>query len=91
MAHKSTTELRQILAGAAAQVTIGALYAHYKHPDQYYRIADIVLIEATDEPGVVYEALYDDLNGVKFLRPISDFLAEVEMDGEKVKRFSKLV
>ncbi|MBL8015101.1 MAG: DUF1653 domain-containing protein [Candidatus Doudnabacteria bacterium] len=67
-----------------------ATYFHYKHPEQLYTLVDVIIIEATEEIGVCYRAEYPELQGVTFMRPISDFLAFVEKDGKSVPRFTKV-
>ena len=87
MDHKSQDELTRLIADAAKSVPIGATYWHYKNRDLHYRVADLVIIEATDTVGVIYEALYG--NRIKFLRPIDDFLATVGHNGKQIARFTK--
>ncbi len=88
MSHKTAPELKSLLAEAAELVPRGSLWSHYKNPLHLYSIADLVIIEASEEVGVVYEAEYESLKGVRFLRPLSDFLAAVEWEGETRKRFT---
>ena len=87
MDHKSQDELTRLIADAAKTVPIGTTYRHYKQPALLYRIADLIIIEATDTVGVIYEALYGQK--LKFLRPIDDFLATVEHNGKQIPRFTK--
>lgn len=87
MPHSDATELQQALVAAAELVTIGGRYFHYKNPTQFYIVIDLALIEATCEPAVIYEALYAP--GLKFIRPLSDFLARVtHLNGEEGSRFT---
>jgi hypothetical protein len=88
MAHLSGAQLKHILDHAKSQIVVGGKYYHYKNPDKLYTVNDIVIIEATDEPGVVYTAESDDIAGVTFVRPLSEFLSEVEIDGEVKNRFT---
>lgn len=88
MAHKSAQELKELISKAKSQVEIGGTYYHYKHPEQFYTLIDVVVIEATDTPGVLYRAEYPDIEGVVFLRPIEDFLAMIEVNGKKTPRFT---
>lgn len=90
MAHRPATELIQLLAETKTKVEIGATYFHYKHPEQLYTLVDVIIIEATEEIGVCYRAEYPELQGVTFMRPISDFLTTVENDGQQVSRFTKV-
>jgi len=89
MGHLSSDELKQKLIAAQSQVDKSAKYFHYKHPEQFYSIEGFCLIEETEEVGVLYKPLYGDFGDVIWLRPISVFLEEIDVDGKKVKRFSK--
>jgi hypothetical protein len=82
----SQDELITRLARAAEQVTVGAEYEHYK--GTRYKVAAVALIEATNEPCVVYQALYGDR--VTFVRPLEDWLAQVEIEGRSVSRFAQV-
>ncbi|MFZ2187448.1 MAG: DUF1653 domain-containing protein [Candidatus Moraniibacteriota bacterium] len=88
MAHKTAEELKCALQKARERVLVRRQYFHYKHPELFYTIVDLVIIEETDGVGVLYRADYESLKGIGFLRPIESFLDEVEIAGEKMKRFS---
>lgn len=90
MSHKTPEELYKMLDDARKQLSVGSNYYHYKHPDQLYTLVDVVIIEADDTVGVLYRAEYESLKGIIFVRPIDDFLAEIEVDNEKIKRFTKV-
>ncbi len=87
MPHVSLEELAKQLAAAAKEVEIGSLYVHYKDPTKKYRITGLVVLEATDEVAVVYEAQYD--TRVSFVRPLASFSAEVDVDGVSTPRFTR--
>lgn len=89
MAHKTAEELYQMLEDAKNQVELGGKYFHYKRPNDFYTITDILIIEATDTVGICYRAEYEELRGITFMRPIEDFLAEVDVDGQMIKRFTQ--
>ncbi len=89
MAHKSHEALQSELDAAREKVEVGALYYHFRHPDQFYVLAALGFIEATEEVAVCYRALYG--NGFLWIRPISVFLEEVDVDGRRVPRFSKVL
>lgn len=89
MSHKSAQELFAMLEDAKAKLEIGARYSHYKRPNDFYTLTDVVIIEADDSIGICYRAEYEELRGVTFMRPIDDFMAEVEFEGKMVKRFTK--
>lgn len=87
MAEKKTQEeLRVILAEAAMKVTVGARYEHYKH--QTYKVMTLALREEDNEPCVVYEPEY--AKGISFIRTVANWTEQVEVDGKKVNRFTKL-
>jgi hypothetical protein len=91
MAHKTAVDLHEIINNAKTQVQVGGTYYHYKNPDKFYTLVDVILIEATEEAGVLYRAEYDEAKGIVFMRPITDFLAEVEVDGQMRPRFTLVV
>ena len=82
----SQDELAARLTQAAEQVSVGAEYEHYKH--MRYKVLAVALIEATNEPCVVYQALYGER--VIFVRPLKDWLASVEVEERLVPRFAKV-
>lgn len=84
--HKPEEVLEQELQGAAEQVPVGALYAHYKHPERLYEIVGHAILEATDEPAVLYRKQYGK---VTYVRALSVWLETVEWEGKTVPRFTK--
>lgn len=54
---------------AKKQVRVGGVYAHYRHPDRFYKVLAIALQEKNEEPCVVYQALYGD--GLIWVRDLS--------------------
>jgi hypothetical protein len=87
---KTADELRDSLVQANEVVEVGSTYIHYKNLSHEYTIVDLVIIEATEEVGVVYQAEYDNLKGIKFLRPISVFTEKVTVNGRSVDRFVRI-
>lgn len=87
MAHATQEEIIKEINKARKLVEVGSLYAHYKHPDQYYVIESIGCVEETEQPCVCYRALYD--KGILWVRTLKNFLEKVEADGKKVSRFKK--
>jgi len=55
---------------------------------EYYVVKDVGIIEASEEACVMYEALYDSLKGLTWVRTVDNFLEEVEKDGQTFRRFS---
>lgn len=83
---ESQDQLSVRLAKAAEQVAVGARYMHYKQLS--YKVLAIALREEDNEPCVVYQAEYDD--SLTWIRPVGNWLEEVEVEGKKVKRFTQL-
>ena len=79
----SETEVQNRLDDAASVVRVGGQYRHYKGNE--YQIIALALIEATNEPAVIYKALYG--KELQFIRPISDWLTTLEWRGKTVSRF----
>ena len=88
MAHRTQEELRHELTEAAALVEVGARYTHFKDPIKEYLVVGFVIIEATEEVGVLYEAQYDER--ITFVRPLQSFIAPVEHEGTTTMRFIKV-
>ena len=83
---ESQSHLSQKLTQANRRVTVGARYMHYKQLS--YKVLALALREEDNEPCVVYRAEYGDK--VTWIRPVSSWVEDVEVDGKKVKRFTKL-
>lgn len=63
------------------------IYEHYK--GGRYEVIGIGLIEATEEPAVIYKALYENSLSEYWIRSVPSFLETVEVDGKTVPRFKK--
>lgn len=88
MAHISQEEQDHRLTDARMKVPVGTQYVHYKNADRTYTVTGHALLEATDEAAVIYESDYG--KHIPFIRPLSDFLATVVVDGTGLPRFRKL-
>ncbi len=88
MDHLTADQLRGRLEEAKSKVKIGGKYYHHKHPDQYYTVVEVAILEATEEPAVLYKPEYEGYEGIIWIRPISEFLSEMDVNGEKVKKFT---
>jgi hypothetical protein len=86
MGHLSPDELHQLLVAANERVVVGATYAHYK--GQQYTVTGLAILEATNEPAVIYRADYD--LRLTFIRPLAVWLETVEVDGTVVPRFAQV-
>ena len=62
------------------------LYRHYKNND--YRVIGVARHSETEEPLVVYQALYGE--GGLWVRPAAMFSETVEVDGKYQPRFRRL-
>lgn len=89
MAEERLTQeqIAACVAEAEKHVAVGARYQHYK--GNLYVVLHVALLEATNEPCVVYQMEY----GARaiFIRPLDDWLATVALDGKRMQRFTKVV
>lgn len=65
------------------ELKIGGEYKHFK--GNKYQVIGVAKDSDTLTDLVVYKALYGE--GELWVRPVSNFLEEVEVDGKKFKRF----
>lgn len=86
--HDNELILSRKLTEAHKHVEVGSLYAHYRSLDKLYKVLAIGLLEATEEPNVVYQALH---NSVVWVRALDSWLLEVIHEGQVVPRFQKVV
>jgi hypothetical protein len=86
--HEKETlaQLSARFAKATKQVVVGARYMHYKKLS--YKVVAIALREEDNEPCIVYQAEYGD--NLTWLRPVANWIEDVEVDGKAVKRFTQL-
>ncbi len=77
-----------MLQDAATKVSVGASYAHYKHPELIYIVRELVILEATNEIAVVYEAQYGER--ITYARALDVWLETVEWEDRTVPRFTKV-
>lgn len=68
------------------KVEINAKYRHYKGNE--YVVLCIATHSETEEKMVVYKALYGDEK--VWVRPLSMWNEEVEVDGNSVRRFKRI-
>lgn len=82
----SEAELQQRLSDAGNQVETGALYKHYK--GKFYVAIDMAILESTNEVCVIYRAQYGQQ--LTLIRPVSEWVEAVEVNGVQHKRFAKV-
>ena len=87
MGHLSFDQLDDMIKVAARDVTVGGTYRHYK--GQTYTVTGLAILEATNEPAVIYRASYDER--LAFVRALSVWQETVEVDGKSVPRFQLVV
>jgi hypothetical protein len=83
---ESQAQLAARLADAAKLVIAGARYRHCKQ--LAYKVLSLALREEDNEPCVIYQAEYGDK--LTWIRPVVNWLEEIELNGKKIKRFTKL-
>ena len=88
MAHKSEEEILIEVEKARKSVQVGALYFHYKHPEKYYVVEFVGVLEEAKEPCVAYRALYG--KGILWVRTLKAFMEKIEVNGKKVSRFTRV-
>lgn len=79
-------ELLQRLDSARTQVSVGSLYKHYK--GNLYKVIDLAILESNNIICVIYRAQYG--NELIFIRPVSVWIEEIELDGKPLKRFARV-
>lgn len=70
---------------AEQRVPIGAVYRHFRTPEHLYKVVLIAIDEKSEEPCVVYQALYGDK--LFWVRALSVWCEVVEHEGNSVSRF----
>ncbi len=66
----------------------GEVYRHYKGDS--YRVVELALHSNDEEWMVMYEPLYENPDAPFFTRPLREWWQEVEWEGKKVQRFTKI-
>jgi hypothetical protein len=61
-------------------------YRHYK--GNLYEVIGVAAHSETEEPMVVYRALYGE-RGL-WVRPLEMFAEDVQLEGESIRRFTRL-
>ena len=88
-AEHEPVDFAVVLAEAGERVTIGGRYGHYKNPEaKQYEVVTLAIDEASEQPAVVYKALYGD--GNTWIRSVDNFLETVDTPDGPKPRFTKL-
>ncbi len=74
----SSDGLIETVKQAEQNVRVGGLYAHYPTPERLYKVLAIGINEKTEEPCVIYQALYADQ--LIWVRPLSAWFDSIEYD-----------
>lgn len=69
-------------------MVLPGIYRHFK--GGMYRVLGVAKHSESLEDMVVYEALYENELGKLWVRPLSMFFEEVEVDGQKTSRFKRI-
>ena len=88
MSHTTQEDLQKKIDEALQLVQVGAQYVHFKDSEKKYIVEYVGILENSEEVCVGYRALYGE--GILWVRTLTNFLAEKEVDGEKVKRFKRV-
>jgi cyclomaltodextrinase len=88
MPHKPQEELLDLIGEAKNKITLNTNYRHYKNQKDSYKVVDFVVIEDTDQIGVLYQAQYG--KKLTFVRPMTSWLEKVEHNGQLIPRFSEI-
>jgi hypothetical protein len=81
-------ELADDIASYKDKIVIPGTYVHYKDATKTYTVRKLVIIEATEEVGVEYQANYGP--HLTFVRPIKEWLEDVTVDGITLPRFKQV-
>ncbi len=88
MSHTPQLVLKEKLLAAEALVPTGAHFVHFKTNEHTYIIRSLAILEETMEVAVIYEGQYEER--LSFIRPLANFLEEVEFNGATVRRFQRV-
>ena len=92
MAKIALSILIATLLNAQQNIEVGKVYHHYKDANHLYEVVELAINsqnEIESEIIVIYKALYLKDN-VLWSRSANNWLEILEIDGKKVKRFSKV-
>ena len=78
-------DLANRIKEAEQRVSVDSIYTHYSDAEKLYKVLAVAILEETEEPCVVYQALYG--NGLIWVRYVSAWCARVIHNGQSVTRF----
>ncbi len=78
-------DLKNVIKQAEQRVHIGEVYAHFRNPEHLYKVLAIAIQEETEEPSVVYQALYGDK--LIWVRAVSVWCESIDHKGLRLPRF----
>jgi len=81
----SQSDALDLLNNAVSQVLVGGVYCSSYIPSDLYQVLTVAIDAVTLEPVVVYVALFG-VNAV-WVRPVSEFVELVDVDGAAVPHF----
>lgn len=87
MSEVKRGSVKEKLEEAQSKVKAGEKYVHYRSPEKPYVVLSVALLEATEEPCVVYQSTND---GLIWVRPLHSFLEQVDVSGKRQARFQKI-
>jgi hypothetical protein len=80
----STDDFNNIISNIP--VKIGEIYTHYSNPNKYYKILNVALDEATEEPVIIYKSLQDPY--ICWCRSYKNWSEIVMHSGKYIPRFT---
>jgi hypothetical protein len=86
--HISIEKLAKVCNQIQADLEIGSIYFHYKNSQVRYKILQVGILEASEEPCVIYQSLYEP--SLVWVRSLASWRTPVEHNGQIVTRFQKV-
>ena len=91
-AHLDEKALIERLETAYALVQVGGRYVHYRNDTYTYKVIGLGILEATQEPAVLYQMEYgsEALRSTTWIRPLRSWLELIPVEDEKIPRFRRV-
>lgn len=87
--HKLESELLTQIEKAKNDIELGAFYTHYRDLKTTYKVIGFGIIEATEEPSVLYQRT-QQTDPITWIRTVKSWLEPAIQDNRQVTRFTKL-